>query len=68
MPKCSFYDQDMLQLLLKIVMQLDMDFSRNHFNYYTQNCEFVIINMTMITTINNYDYIYDYTTNVMILK
>jgi hypothetical protein len=45
-----------------------MDFSRNHFNYHTQNCEFVIINMTMITTINNYDYIYDYTTNVMILK
>ncbi len=46
----------------------DMDLSCNHFDNYSRNCEFVIINMTMITIRNNYDYIYDYTINVMILK
>ncbi len=42
--------------------------SCNHFDDYSHNCEYVIINMTMTTTRNNYDYIYDYTTNVTILK
>ncbi len=49
-------------------MQLYVDLSHNHFDDYSQNYEFVIKNMTMITIRNNYDYIYDYITNIMILK
>ncbi len=56
MPKCGFYDEDMLRLLPKIVMQLKMDLSCNHFDNYSHNYEFATTNMIMTTTIGNYDY------------
>ncbi len=56
MPKCGFYDEDMLRLLPKIVMQLKMDLSSNHFDNYSHNYEFATTNMIMTTTIGNYDY------------
>ncbi len=49
-------------------MQLSMDMSRSHFDDNSHNYEFATTNMTMITTKGNYDYKYDYTTNVTILK
>jgi hypothetical protein len=45
-----------------------MDLNCNHFDDYSHNYESMITNMTMITTRSNYDYKYDYTTNVTILK
>ncbi len=54
--------------MLEIVMQLQVDLNRSHFEYYSHNYESMIMNMTMITTRNNYDYIYDYMTNVTILR
>jgi hypothetical protein len=45
-----------------------MDLSRNHFDNYSYNNESTTTNVTMITTRGNYDYKYDYTTNVTILK
>ncbi len=45
-----------------------MDWNCNHFHDYSHNCEYMIINMTIIITRGNYDYIYDYMTNVTILK
>ncbi len=45
-----------------------MDLNRNHFDEYNHNCESTTTNMTMITTRGNYDYKYDYTINVTILK
>jgi hypothetical protein len=45
-----------------------MDMSRSHFDDNSHNYEFATTNMTMITTKGNYDYKYDYTTNVTILK
>ncbi len=38
--------------------------SRNNFDDYNHNYEFATTNMTMITSRGNYDYKYDYTTNV----
>ncbi len=43
-----------------------MDLSHSHFENYSHNCEYMIKNMTMIKTRGNYDYKYDYTTNVTI--
>jgi hypothetical protein len=45
-----------------------VDLSHSHFDNYSHNCESMTINMTMITIRGNYDYIYDYTTNVTIMK
>ncbi len=42
--------------------------SHNHFDDYSHNYEFATTNMNMITTRGNYDYKYDYTINVTILK
>jgi len=39
-----------------------------HFDDYNHNCESMTINMTMIITRGNYDYKYNYMTNVTILK
>jgi hypothetical protein len=47
---------------------LVVKFSQIHFNDYNHNCEFITIKMTMITTKDNYNYIFDYTTNVTIFK
>ncbi len=38
------------------------------FNDYNHNCESTTINMIMIITKGNYDYIYDYMIKVNILK
>jgi hypothetical protein len=38
------------------------------FNDYSHNCESTIINMIMIITKGNYDYIYDYMIKLTILK
>ncbi len=45
-----------------------MDFNCNNFIDYNHYCESTTTNMTMITTRGNYDYKYDYTTNVTISK
>jgi len=45
-----------------------VDSSCTHFNDYNHNYESTTTNMIMITTRGNYDYKYDYTTNVTILK
>lgn len=45
-----------------------MDLSSNHFDDYSHNCEYATINMIIIMIKGNYDYMYDYTTNVIILK
>ncbi len=45
-----------------------MDLNRIHFDNYSHNYEFPITNMTMITTKDNYDYKYNYMTNVTVLK
>jgi len=39
-------------------------FKSQHFDNYSYNCEYVIVNMTK----HIYDYIYDYMSNVIILK
>jgi hypothetical protein len=39
-----------------------------HFDDYNHNCESMTINMPMIITRGNYDYKYNYMTNVTILK
>jgi hypothetical protein len=44
------------------------EFQSSYFIDYSHNCESITINMTMITTKDNYDYIFDYTTNVTIFK
>ncbi len=49
-------------------MQLQVDLSCNHSDDYSHNYDATTTNMTMITTKGNYDYKYDYTTNVTILK
>jgi hypothetical protein len=43
-------------------------FQSSYFDDYSHNCESITINMTMITTKDNYDYIFDYTSNVTIFK
>ncbi len=45
-----------------------MDLSCCHFDNYSHNYESTTTNMIMITIRGNYDYKYDYTTNVTILK
>jgi hypothetical protein len=45
-----------------------VNFSQIHFNDYNHNCESITIKMTMITKKDNYNYIFDYTTNVTIFK
>jgi len=45
-----------------------LNFSQIHFNNYSHNCKSITIKMTMITTQDNYDYIFDYTTDVTIFK
>ncbi len=41
-----------------------MDLSCSYFDDYNHKYEFVTTNMTIIITRGNYDYKYDYTTNV----
>jgi hypothetical protein len=45
-----------------------MNLNRSHFDNYSHNYESTTTNMTMITTRGNYEYKYDYTTNVTILS
>jgi hypothetical protein len=45
-----------------------VDLNHSHFDDYSHNYEYVTTNMTMIATRGNYDYKYDYMTNVTILK
>ncbi len=50
------------------VMQSYVVFSHYHFNDYSQNYDYMTIYTTIIRTKNIYDYEYEYTTSVLILK